>query len=178
MRLQMRSGGKMRGVCCCAVALLLAAPLPSLDAFLTTSTLSAKAATSRQRQRTTCVNRLFMSENHDPVAAAAAKSTPPSQGSRGEFLRRGALTAAWGLAAVSGAPSASQAKDFGGIDVRGIDVAEVLHPGAGVGGKASKPLRDCLLNVERVRVSTKQVPRCDGPRGDGDYKLAVEFATG
>lgn len=69
-----------------------------------------------------------------------------------------AAAAAGLVAASTAAPAPSIAKDFGGIDVKGIDVSEVLHPGAGVGGgKATKPLRDCVLNVERVRVSTKQV---------------------
>lgn len=99
-------------------------------------------------------------------------STPGADGgealsswSRGTFLARGASSAASAVAAWTlvgsasvGAPGQAIAKDIVGIDVRGIDVSEILHPGAGEGGgKASKPLRDCVLNVERVRVSTKQV---------------------
>lgn len=100
-------------------------------------------------------------------------STPGADGgeassswSRGAFLSQGASSATsavvgWtviGSASVT-APGRASAKDIVGIDVRGIDVSEVLHPGAGGGGggKANKPLRDCVLNVERVRVSTKQV---------------------
>eukprot|EP00904_Undaria_pinnatifida_P010429 jgi/Undpi1/6516/HiC_scaffold_20.g08995.m1 len=96
------------------------------------------------------------------MTAETTSSSASSSTSRKAFLRRGAtaVAASWGLvAAVAVAsPAASLAKDIGGIDVRGIDVAEMLHPGAGGGsGKASKPLRDCLLNVERVRISTKQL---------------------
>lgn len=90
-----------------------------------------------------------------------AAETPSSESSsRKAFLRRGATAAAasWGLVAAVASPAPSLAKDIGGIDVKGIDVAEMLHPGAGGGsGKASRPLRDCLLSVERVRVSMQQL---------------------
>lgn len=134
----------------CAIALFLAS-IWSSEAFLTTTLLTAA-----------------MCRHHHPQApcgplamtAETTSSSASSSTSRKAFLRRGAtaVAASWGLVAAVASPAASLAKDIGGIDVRGIDVAEMLHPGAGGGsGKASKPLRDCLLNVERVRISTKQV---------------------
>lgn len=81
--------------------------------------------------------------------------------SRGAFLQRGAAATAAACTVIGvsfAAPGRTRASYFAGIDIKGIDVSEVLHPGAGDGGgKATKPLRDCVLNVERVRVSTKQV---------------------
>lgn len=136
----------------CAHALLLAS-ISSSNAFLATPFLAA--AVCRQHQQGTCGS-----------FAMTAESPSSESSSRKAFLRRGATASAasWGLVAAVASPPPSLAKDIGGIDVRGIDVADMLHPGAGSGsGKASRPLRDCLLSVERVRISTKQV-RQDGIR--------------
>lgn len=130
-----------------AVALLLALFPLSSSSFIT-SPLRGPTAWHHQPQGT--CSRLFMA--NEP---STSTSTPSS---RRAFLERGAVAASWGLVAASLAPARSLATDFAGIDVRGIDVSEILHPGVGGGGgKASRPLRDCLLNVERVRISTKQV---------------------
>ena len=130
----------------CALALFLAC-ISSSNAFLATPFLAA--AVCRHHQQGACGSLGMTAE------------TPSSESSsRKSFLRRGATAAAasWGLVAAVASPAPSLAKDIGGIDVRGIDVAEMLHPGAGGGsGKASRPLRDCVLSVERVRISTKQV---------------------
>lgn len=134
----------------CAIALFLAS-ISSSRAFLTTPLLTA--AVCRHHHQQAACGPLAMTV--ETPSSSASSST-----SRKAFLRRGAtaIATSCGLVAAVASPAASLAKDIGGIDVRGIDVAEMLHPGAGGGsGKASKPLRDCLLNLERVRMSTKQV---------------------
>lgn len=151
-RLQAQSKGIMHAhPASCAVALaLLLASISSSNAFLPTPSLAATAC-RQHHQQGTCGS----------LAMTAETPSSSESSSRKAFFRQGAtaVAASWGLvAAAVASPAPSLAKDIGGIDVRGIDVAEMLHPGAGGGsGKASSPLRDCLLNVERVRVSTKQV---------------------
>lgn len=94
------------------------------------------------------------------ASATTTMTSDPGGSSRRAFLEGGAAALLASVAAVA-LPSPSLAKlDIS--EVKGLDVNEVMHLGAGSsGGKATKPLRDCLLNVERVRVSTKQVSgRC------------------
>lgn len=150
-----------------ATTLLLVATLLSplrSNAFIATTPRSVSTATAHGR----CAH-----DKQPPNSPTSARK-PSTRGttrrpvscdtggggstSRKHFLQKGAVAAAWGLVAASLAPPPSLAKDVGGIDIRGIDVSEVLHMGAGEsGGKATKPLRDCVLNVERVRISTQQV---------------------
>lgn len=140
----------------CALALALFVCPWLTNAFIVAPSSVASLWRQRQHQHGAC-SRLFMTAE---PGSRSQPTTPLSEASssRRAFLGRGAAAAAWGLVLASAAPAPSTAKDVGGIDVRGIDVAEMLHPGVGgLGGKASKPLRDCVLNVERVRISTQQV---------------------
>ena len=138
----------------CVLALLLALiPSPS-NSFLSSGSL-ASTVVQRLQQQTEARNRPFMKANKHDATLSSAASAPSV--SRKSFIGSGALATMWSFAAVATTPFASDAAQFAGVEIRGIDVAEVLHPGVGGTGKATKPLRDCLLNVERVRISTKQV---------------------
>ncbi|CAM9799535.1 unnamed protein product [Discosporangium mesarthrocarpum] len=78
--------------------------------------------------------------------------------SRRDFLGKG-LAGASMLGLLTAEPNnQALAADFGGLEITGVEVKELLHPGAGESsGNAKKPLLDCLINIERVSESTKQV---------------------
>lgn len=88
-----------------------------------------------------------------------ASSEPGGGSSSRRGFLAGGTVALLATVVATASPAPSVAKGFDVSEVKGLDVNEVMHLGAGsTGGKATKPLRDCLLNVERVRISTKQVP--------------------
>lgn len=91
--------------------------------------------------------------------AASDPGGSTTRTSRRAFVEGGAAALLASVAAVALPPPSLAKLDIS--EVKGLDVNEVMHLGAGSsGGKATKPLRDCLLNVERVRVSTKQASAC------------------
>lgn len=150
-----------------ALMLLLNLISHSSNAFISSRAFPSSVRCCQQQQRGGFRNRPFMKKSeHDAMTTSGASprmvksplSASASCSSRRYFIQKGALATTWAFVISSITPLASEAsQQFAGVEIRGIDVAEVLHPGAGGTGKASKPLRDCLLNVERVRISTKQV---------------------
>lgn len=134
----------MRGkVRLCLLGLLVA--ISSSGAFLAPS---LKATHDKETTRRVCMR-------------AESSSSPSSRGTFVDQALSSVFALGFTILGATATPHEATAKDFAGlIDIKGIDTSEVLHPGAGGGGwtgKASKPLRDCIVNVERVRVSTKQV---------------------
>ena len=120
------------------------------SAFLAASPRGTGGA-SRHGCFRSCASTTIMTAASDPGGSSSSSTS-----TRRAFVEGGAAALLASVAAVA-LPSPSLAKlDIS--EVKGLDVNEVMHLGAGdSGGKATKPLRDCLLNVERVRVSTKQV---------------------
>lgn len=131
-----------------ALVLLVLSASPS-SAFVT-STPRGVARASRNGFRSSCASATTTVMTSDPGGSSSSSS------SRRAFVQGGAAALLASVAAAA-LPSPSVAK-LDMSEVKGLDVNEVMHLGAGSsGGKATKPLRDCLLNIERVRVSTKQV---------------------
>lgn len=133
-------------MCALSSALVLVLSTSLSSAFLAASPRAAGGA-SRSGFRSCASTPTMMTS--DPGGSTST--------SRRAFVEGGAAALLASVAAVAALPPPSLAKlDIS--EVKGLDVNEVMHLGAGSsGGKATKPLRDCLLNVERVRVSTKQV---------------------
>lgn len=154
-----------------AVALLLALSASPSNSFLSAVRPCAGTAPYRYRQQRTC-------GSSAATALAMASGDTDGRGSRRAFLEGGAAAVLASVAALA-LPAPSLAKGFDVSEVKGLDVNEVMHLGAGdSGGKATKPLRDCLLSVERVRISTKQVRAALAGLGRGcsPLGLALELA--
>ncbi|CAM9814213.1 unnamed protein product [Ectocarpus sp. 4 AP-2014] len=133
---------------CWVLAVLLALYSSLSGAFLTPT----KAALGCLHQHRSASSPTCLS-----MTARDELGSGKSRSSRRGFLEGGAVGLLASVAVI-GLPAPSAAKGIDLSEVKGLDVSEVMHLGAGSsGGKATKPLRDCLLNVERVRISTKQL---------------------
>ncbi|CAN0124893.1 unnamed protein product [Pylaiella littoralis] len=157
---------------CIHAALLLAFPTFLSSAFIATSPRGAGEVSrhlpqlqlqqqqqQQQQQACTSTSRFSLVTREDGSSDSSSSSSSSSSGrsSRRELLEGGAVALLASVAAAA-LPAPSLAKGIDISEVKGLDVTEVMHLGAGSsGGKATKPLRDCLLNVERVRISTQQL---------------------